>query len=37
MKQLKTILIMGFFATLFGCGQNKTTDNLSNQTITKPV
>jgi hypothetical protein len=37
MKQFKAILIMGFFASLFGCGQNKTSDNLSNQTITKPV
>lgn len=28
---------MGFFDTFFGCGQNKTSDNLSNKTITKPV
>jgi hypothetical protein len=40
MKQLKTLIIMGFFASLFGCGQNKTAkpaENLLSQTITKPV
>lgn len=41
MKRLTIILTMGFFATLFGCGQNKsektTTDNLTSQSITKPV
>ncbi|MBK7882422.1 MAG: DUF4272 domain-containing protein [Chitinophagaceae bacterium] len=41
MKRLTTILTMGFLATLFGCGQNKsndtTSDNSTTQPITKPV
>lgn len=41
MKRLTTILTMGFLATLFGCGQNKSNNtnakNSANQPITKPV
>jgi len=41
MKKLTIILTMGFLATLFGCGQNKsnntTSENSTTQPITKPV
>ncbi|WP_100841397.1 DUF4272 domain-containing protein [Flavobacterium sp. 5] len=41
MKRIKTILTMGFFATLFACGQNKSNnsvpDNMETSPITKPV
>jgi hypothetical protein len=41
MKQLIIIFTMGFFAALFGCGQNKsnnsTTGDSTVQSITKPV
>ena len=41
MKQLKIVLIMGILSTIFGCGQNKSkgenSDELETQPITKPV
>ena len=41
MKRLITILTVGFLSTLFGCGQNKssntTSENSTAQPITKPV
>ena len=41
MNKLKVLITMGFFSTLFGCGQNNSnknnSDNSLNQTITKPV
>ncbi|TCD02113.1 DUF4272 domain-containing protein [Pedobacter frigidisoli] len=40
MNRLTTILTVGFLATLFGCGQDKSNDesnNTANQPITKPV
>ena len=41
MKQLKIILTMGILSTIFGCGQNKSksesSDQPKTQSITKPV
>lgn len=41
MKKLKALLTMGLLTTLFGCGQNNsksnTTENSATPTITKPV
>lgn len=37
MKITKTIFTMGFLATLFGCGQNKSNNTTANNTSTAPI